>query len=503
MSTRQETKVGLLVIAALAGLGFLSIKSGTFGTSLSSAGREIATTFSDIEGISVGSPVKMAGVVVGEVTDLKLLPDGRAKLELAIRSDVPLPADVAAQITTSGLIGERFVALVPGPQGMTGEAPALAADAASIPSLGGGGSGAGDMAGNFGAVSEDLQAITSTLRKVLGNEGNAEKIQTIIDGLSTFSAGLSTDGDDVISNLKEASESLKTILSGNEKDAQAMIGNFGKMAANMARITDRLERGEGPLGQMLMGDANGGNSMLADLSASAKDLKEVMAKINSGEGTLGKLVNDPQTAEKLDHALDTFSQVSDRVEQLRTEVAFEGYGLTNEDGVGKGTAMLTLQPRPTRFYVLGVTSDGFSGKANDNGDRNNPYFAGEFGKEAKYTAQFGHVYQDVMGSGQDVAVRIGLKDSTGGVGVDTAVPLGRTDKDVRLSADLYDFAGTNTPNSNSPHLDLKARVDVIGNTVYGMAGYDNVLNSNYGSPFVGVGMRFQDDDLKYILGQAL
>ena len=46
-------------------------------------------------------------------------------------------------------------------------------------------------------------------------------------------------------------------------------------------------------------------------------------------------------------------------------------------------------------------------------------------------------------------------------------------------------------------------MDVIGNTVYGVAGYDNVLNGEYGSPFVGVGMRFQDDDLKYVLGQAL
>lgn len=498
MAMTNETKVGLLVVVALAGLAWLSIRSGSFGLGdLGSPKRELTTVFSDVGGIQEGSQVMVAGVAVGEVSGIQLQGNGTAKVSLKVKKNVPLPADVHAEIATNGIIGERFISLASG-----GTSTALLpADAVSIPS--GATADAGAIGTNFAKISSDLEAMTGTLRQVLGDPENAKKLQTIIDGLATFGGSMQTDGSDIIANLKVASESLSNILGNNEMQAGNAINNISTVAANLAVITDRLKNGEGPLGQLLMADGASGTSPMGDLQVALKDLRETMAKINGGEGTIGKLVNDPATAEKLNNALDTFSDVSNRIEQMRTEIAFEGSSLMSEDNISKGGVNILLQPRPTRFYVAGITADGYGSKARDENNPTNPYYGKDFGKEMKFTLQYGQVYQNVADSGQDVALRLGLKDSTGGLGVDTWSTVPYVNKDVKLSADLYDFGGTNMADADNPQLDLRARVDLLGNSLYGIAGYDNVLNEKYSSPVVGIGMRFQDDDLKYLAGQAL
>lgn len=475
----NETKVGLLVVIALLALGWLSVQSSSFGFGIgSSPMRQLSSVFTDVEGVKAGSPVKMAGVDVGEVTGVDLQPNGNAILRFKVKQSVALPADVASQITTSGLIGERYVALVPGPAGALGEGGLLPLSVSMIPaSTSADPSKIGD---NFANVSADLQSMTSTLRQVLGNPENAQKLQQIIDGLSAFSQNIGGDSGKLMSDMST-------------------------VAANFAEISQNLKDGKGTLGSLLNPNVSGSQAgfggALADMNAALKDLREVMAKINNGQGTLGQLVNDPQTAEKLNTALDTFSDVSQRIEQFRTEVAFEGSTMFGEEGVGKGGATITLQPRPTRFYVLGASSDGFASEADKN-DPSSPYFGQDFGRKTKFTAQFGHVFQNAA-LGNDVAVRVGLKESTGGVGVDTYGRIPFTDKAIKYSADVYDFGGSNTPDSDGPQIDLTARADLIGTMVYGIAGYNNVLSKEYGSPMLGVGMRFQDDDLKYLLGKAL
>jgi phospholipid/cholesterol/gamma-HCH transport system substrate-binding protein len=476
----NETKVGLLVVVALAVLGWLSVRSGSFGFGMSSSPtRELASVFRDVGGIKEGSPVRMAGVDIGEVTGIELQPNGNAVLRFKVKQSVALPADVSAGITTNGLIGEKFVSLNPGPQGAVGAGGLLAPDARSIPAAAS--ADTAEIGNNFAKVSDDLQSMTATLKSVLGNPDNAQKLQQIIDGLASFSSNLGGgSGGDTMKNLNV-------------------------MAANLAQISEDLKNGKGMLGQLLADNSKGGNNLggtLNDLQGAVKDIKEVMAKINSGQGTLGKLVNDPQTAEKLDNALDTFSDVSNRIDQFRTEVAFEGTSLMAEHGIGNGTGTLTLQPRPTRFYEIGATSDGFANAAKSQNDVHGPYYGKDFGNKVKITAQLGQVFQNAL-LGEDVALRVGLKNSTGGFGVDTYGTMPYFGKRVKYSADVYDLGGGNTPGGNSPHVDVMARADIIGKTLYGVVGYDNLLNQEYGSPVVGVGLRFQDDDLKYILGQAI
>lgn len=516
MNNKAELKVGILVLIAIAGVVWLTWRSGSIGNGATSDSytRYITSEFEDVEGLTVGAKVRIAGVDVGDVTDITLSKTGTATVHMYVDGAVLLPDNILAEISSNSIIGEKFVALATDftPEGV------LAQDKNKIPSKKG--ASVENMAENFARISADLEQVTSSLRSALGgpensaklsrivnsidkigtrlenvmvNEIEEGKIKNIVNNMSDFSDSVGANGNDIISDLKSASHSLRVILEDNEGNAGELIGNLGVAAKNIAEITSRIEKGEGTLGRLFSSDS----TALADLDAAMADLREVTHKINSDEGTVGRLINDPTIANKVDTALDNFSQITNRLNAFRTEVDFYGYSLMAED-VGKGRFELTLQPRPTRYYVLGVTSDGFATESSD--ARSNVAFRNEdFGNELKYTLQFGHVFESAI-LDKDFGFRIGIKDSTFGIGGDLAF----WGNFVEVSADLYDFSGENSGTSEeNPHLDLTTKVNLIDNMLYAVGGYDNALSSKYGSPFVGLGFRFKDDDLKYMIGQAL
>ena len=109
---KRDTITGAVVIAAaMVFLGLVYAKEDRGG---SSGDYTVSARFNRLDGISVGSPVRIAGVRVGEVTAETLAPDFRAVTMLRIRRGIALPADSSAAIRTDGLLGAKYVDLSPG-----------------------------------------------------------------------------------------------------------------------------------------------------------------------------------------------------------------------------------------------------------------------------------------------------------------------------------------------------------------------------------------------------
>ncbi len=107
-----ETLVGAFVIAVSA--IFLS-----YGYSVSDmspkSGYKLIAEFDRIDGLTVGSDVRMSGIKVGTVIDQKLNKQNfYATVTLAINDDIELPDDTSAKITMEGLLGGNYVSLTPG-----------------------------------------------------------------------------------------------------------------------------------------------------------------------------------------------------------------------------------------------------------------------------------------------------------------------------------------------------------------------------------------------------
>ncbi len=112
--TGTEVIVGGVVVAAAAGL---LIYASQFAGLSGPGGGDYALTanFRSIEGITVGTDIRLAGVKVGTVTSLELNAETfRADAEFAINGGLELPDDTAAVVSSEGLLGGSFIELLPG-----------------------------------------------------------------------------------------------------------------------------------------------------------------------------------------------------------------------------------------------------------------------------------------------------------------------------------------------------------------------------------------------------
>jgi phospholipid/cholesterol/gamma-HCH transport system substrate-binding protein len=120
MSSRTaEIWVGIFVVAGFAALFMLAMKVSNLSAYTDDNGYEVTAKFEDASGLKVRSPVTMAGVTLGRVTKIKF--DNNAlKAEVTMQLDSrydKLPAGSSANIYTAGLLGEKYVGLLPGSSG--------------------------------------------------------------------------------------------------------------------------------------------------------------------------------------------------------------------------------------------------------------------------------------------------------------------------------------------------------------------------------------------------
>lgn len=108
-----EVLAGALVLAAAIGfVAYVGLKSG-YGDVAGTY--PLTASFRSVEGISVGSDVRLAGVKVGTITDLQLNPvTFYADARLSVQNGILLPDDSSILISSEGLLGGNFVELMPG-----------------------------------------------------------------------------------------------------------------------------------------------------------------------------------------------------------------------------------------------------------------------------------------------------------------------------------------------------------------------------------------------------
>lgn len=109
-----EAAVGIFVILGMICVGYLTIKLGKMQV-LGDNTYPLYARFESVSGLKPGAYVEMAGVPVGQVDSINLdNKDQVAMVKLKIKKGVVLKDDVIASVSTSGLIGDKYVKLTPG-----------------------------------------------------------------------------------------------------------------------------------------------------------------------------------------------------------------------------------------------------------------------------------------------------------------------------------------------------------------------------------------------------
>jgi phospholipid/cholesterol/gamma-HCH transport system substrate-binding protein len=150
------------------------------------------------------------------------------------------------------------------------------------------------------------------------------------------------------------------------------------------------------------------------------------------------------------------------------------------DGYFKTYAQIAYLPVPTKYYILGVTS---SRDYSDLATATLPHQDNKIYISAEYGKRF-----------DNLLLRGGIIENTGGLGLDYYLD---NDK-LKLSGDVYDFNAVNDVRGENPHLTLKGTYLYLKHIEF-IGGVDNILNTDARTFFLGVGVKFKDNDLKTIL----
>jgi len=115
--TKLELKVGIFVFIGLIILAVFVLMVGKFRTW--SSGYSVYTVFNFVNGVKVGAPVRFAGVDVGEVKHLDVYFSAeenrtKVKIENWVNKHVVIPQDSVVWVNTLGLLGEKYIEIMPG-----------------------------------------------------------------------------------------------------------------------------------------------------------------------------------------------------------------------------------------------------------------------------------------------------------------------------------------------------------------------------------------------------
>jgi phospholipid/cholesterol/gamma-HCH transport system substrate-binding protein len=481
-------RLGAFMLAALVVVGVFIIKIEQIPIGAAADRQRVKAAFPSVAGLDEKSPVRVAGVRVGIVEKVEL--DGtRALATLAIERAVTLREGARAEVTSLGILGDKYVELYPGDPG----APVLAPGSV-LPGISP--VGFDQVLKTASDVGGDLQAVTSSLRMSLGGAEGQRRL------------------DEIIENIRQLSADLRSMVAANREEVDATVANFRDFSATLKTELPRLADKIGALADRVdtVVAANEDNfseslanikELSASLRTSADNLNEITGKINRGEGSIGKLVNDPETVDNLNSTLksvesgvESLKNTVGRAERFTLEINLRSEALPGIDD-SRSAFGFDLFTTPKRFWRLELVDSPFGRTRTSTETITTTYPDGhsetiteEVTKQsdtATVNAQVGFRLP------HDVTLRGGLFESRGGVGVDK----GFLNNRLRLTLDVYDF----NRQPDAPHLRFEGRYK-LGKGLFAFAGWDDPTFSDRSSVLFGAGYSWIDEDIKYYAGTA-
>jgi phospholipid/cholesterol/gamma-HCH transport system substrate-binding protein len=109
-----EMFVGLFMLIGFGAFVYLALQLGEVSFLTDSKTYVIEAEFDNVSGVKKGASVQVAGVVVGEVSAVKLGENEVAVLSLKVDNAIELPTDSMASVKSQGIIGDKYIQLSPG-----------------------------------------------------------------------------------------------------------------------------------------------------------------------------------------------------------------------------------------------------------------------------------------------------------------------------------------------------------------------------------------------------
>ncbi|MGE3511149.1 MAG: MlaD family protein [Vicinamibacterales bacterium] len=284
----SELKIGVLFIGAVA-IASLLIFSLTGSEGLPWQRYSLKSRFTNVAGLAPGSPVRIAGVEVGSVTDVAFAGEA-VDVTFEVRTDYrPLITTTSeARLGSVSLLGESAVDINPSTTGDPIPAWGYVRQGKPVAAL----------ADVTNQASEGIDALTGVLQDVRAGRGTVGKLVTDDQLYVELNRFVST-ASALTESIRSGRGSLGRLLN-DPTTARALEASL----QNIATLTRQINAGEGSLGMLLKDE-----TFSRSLTSATSNLDKLVSGMNAGEGTIGKLAKDPALFNRL-------NAVTERLEKL-------------------------------------------------------------------------------------------------------------------------------------------------------------------------------------------
>ena len=318
----RELRVGILVLASIAVLIFLILNASgdinPFSTKL-----HLKARFLDANGLREGSEVRLAGVRVGKVEEITLLPPSEVanapRVEALMTIDGTIdgrPAherirtDSQAQQGSPSLLGnEMLINITPGTavgQPVKDYAILPSSSSNTVNDFATSGT---DLAQRLSKLSDEINGIVLDVKEGRGTMGRLFSDEALYNNLNA--------------TIRETEDVMRQVRSGEGSAGRfindpALYNNANEIALQLRKIAGDLQAGRGTAGKLLTDDELylRINRTADRLDRSVDQINLMIDDINAGRGTLGKFIKDEQIYNDTRAAIARFNTTAERIDNV-------------------------------------------------------------------------------------------------------------------------------------------------------------------------------------------
>jgi phospholipid/cholesterol/gamma-HCH transport system substrate-binding protein len=506
---KTETSVGLFMILALIIFLFMSFRIGIWRLDTVKYAHYIAY-FSDVSGLNEKSDILIAGVKVGWVQKLSLVArHSQVRVDMMIDRNSIIYSNAHSSIRQNGLLGTKYVEVFPGdpehpilPAGSTlmqPNKPAVAID---------------EILSVFKEIADNVNDVTQSLKKVVGDEKNNQNlIQLVSDAQKAFQA------------INETAISTNNLIKNNNSNISSIVQDLSytlhEMREKLPGTFDSVKETAESISKSI---TKAGDT----ITDAVIPIKKISENLEKGSGIMGSLMSDENLAKEFKTTVSGLKKYFSYADRIGIDVdthveSMQGVGNDLDFKDAKGYMNFLVRPSDDIAYLLGVTSS-YAGVVKRT--RTDTIWADQAKKQmipanmelrdweklffAPVKEEYKRDYSALTLNAQfakefgRLQCRAGIFENSFGFGFDYDIPLIGDTKWI-TSFELFRFnefmsqtlGGRMVFDIDMPHLKWYNKIYVNDNCyfVFGADDFISKFNKNF---FVGLGIAFEQDDLKYV-----
>jgi phospholipid/cholesterol/gamma-HCH transport system substrate-binding protein len=318
----RELRVGLFVVIAIGVLIFL-VLNASGDISPFSDKLELKARFANADGLRKGSEVRLAGVRIGRVEDVRLLPPGaepneRVEATLSIDRTIDgrpatelIRTDSTANLGSPSILGtDKLINIAPGTAigepVRDGAMLKTATQASTYQELASSGN---ELMGQLNKLSTEFTEIARKVNEGQGTFGRFVNDEAFYNNLNAAIR----DVNDVVRQIESGQGTAGRLIND-----PALYNNLTEVSSSLQGIAEDLRRGRGTAGKLLTDEAlyNDARAAVVRFNRSVDEINLIVADLRAGRGTAGKLLTDEAVYNDARAAIARFNTTAERIDNV-------------------------------------------------------------------------------------------------------------------------------------------------------------------------------------------